>query len=280
MFRSRLSLPMYCGLSLLMILILLALLAPMLAPYSPSERFTPFALPSAAHRLGCDDIGHDILSQLIFASRVSLLVGLTAAVASAGLGTAIGVLSGYCQGYTALFFNSIIHIVLLIPALPLMLTLAAYVGPSLGNIIAIIGLLGWCSTARVVQARVLQLKSMPYVEALRSLGIPEHQIIVKHIIPNVYEVIAAKFILAVAYAMLTESALSFLGLGDPMTISWGTILYYAFHRGGFVNDLWHWYLPPGLCIAAATLAFTLLAFYLEQKAQQAKILTEDSAHAA
>ena len=278
----RLSAPAYCGLFLLLTLLLIALLAPVLVPYSPSERFTPFALPSTAHLLGCDDIGHDILTQLILASRVSLLVGITTAIASAGLGATIGILAGYCRGYTAHFLNSLIDIVLLIPMLPLMITLAAYLGPSLGNIIAIIGLLSWCSTARVVKARVLQLRDLPFVEALQGLGIPEYQIILKHIVPNVAEVIAAKFILSVAYAMLSESALSFLGLGDPLTISWGTVLYYAFHRGGFVNDLWYWYLPPGLCIAAATLGFTLLGFYLEQMARNNKLkaLTEDSAHAA
>ncbi|CQR70192.1 Glutathione transport system permease protein GsiD [Sporomusa ovata DSM 2662] len=278
----HLSPPAYWGLFLLLTLILVALLAPIVAPYSPSERFTPFDLPSAVHPLGCDDIGHDILTQLILASRVSLLVGLTAAIASAGLGAAIGILAGYCRGYLAYLLNSFIDIVLLIPMLPLMIALAAYLGPSLGNIIAIIGLLGWCSTARVVKSRVLQLRDLPFVEALQGLGIPEYQIILKHIVPNVVEVIAAKFILAVAYAMLSESALSFLGLGDPLTISWGSILYYAFHRGGFVNDLWHWYLPPGLCIAAATLGFTLLGFYLEQLSRDNKLqtLTEDSAHVA
>lgn len=278
----RLSDPACCGLILLLTLLLAALLAPVLAPYSPSERFTPFALPSTAHFLGCDDIGHDILTQLILASRVSLLIGLTAAVTSAGLGTAIGILAGYCRGYTAHLLNSFIDIVLLIPMLPLMLALAAYLGPSLGNIIAIIGLLSWCSTARVVKTRVLQLRKRPFVEALQGLGIPKQQIILKHIVPNVIELIAAKFILSVAHAMLSESALSFLGLGDPLHISWGTILYYAFHRGGFVNDLWLWYLPPGLCIAAATLGFTLLGFHLEQLSRDNKrqALTEDSAHAA
>ncbi|SDE81956.1 ABC transporter permease [Sporomusa acidovorans] len=278
----RLPATAYCGLLLLLALLLLALLAPLLVPYSSSERFTPFAVPSAEHLLGCDDVGHDIFTQLLLASRVSLLVGITAAVASAGLGATIGILAGYCRGYTAHLLNGFIDIILLIPMLPLMITLAAYLGPNLGNIVAIIGLLSWCSTARVVKARVLQLRNLPFVEALQGLGIPEYQIILKHIFPNVAEVIAAKFILSVAYAMLNESALSFLGLGDPLTISWGTILYYAFHRGGFVNDLWHWYLPPGLCIAAATLGFTLLGFSLEQMSRENKIQTspDDTADAA
>lgn len=256
------------GFLLLLALALTALLAPLLAPYSPAERFTPFMTPSVSHPLGCDDIGHDILTQLIFASRVSLLVGVAAAITAAGLGAAVGILAGYCRGWLAHCLNGLIDIVLLIPVLPLMIALAAYLGPSLGNIIIIIGLLGWCSTARVVQARVLQLRDSPFIETLRALGIPEHQIILKHIAPNVMEVIAAKFILAVAQAMLSEASLSFIGLGDPLSLSWGGILYYAFHRGGFVNNLWHWYLTPGLCIALATLSFTLLGFYLEKSARE------------
>ncbi|SCM83255.1 ABC-type dipeptide/oligopeptide/nickel transport system, permease component [uncultured Sporomusa sp.] len=265
---NRLPVPALYGLLLLSALTLTALFAPLLAPYSPAERFTPFMAPSVAHLLGCDDIGHDILTQLIYASRVSLSVGVAAAITSAGIGAAAGILAGYCRGWLAHGLNGLIDIVLLIPVLPLMIALAAYLGPSLGNIIIIIGLLGWCSTARVVQARVLQLRDLPFIEALRVLGIPGHQIVLKHIAPNVMEVIAAKFILAVAQAMLSEAALSFIGLGDPLSLSWGGILYYAFHRGGFVNNLWNWYLTPGLCIALATLGFTLLGFYLEKSSRE------------
>lgn len=268
MLLNRLPVPALCGLLLLSALTLTALFAPLLAPHSPAERFTPFMAPSTAHLLGCDDIGHDILTQLIYASRISLLVGVAAAITAAGFGAAAGILAGYCRGWLAHGLNGLIDIVLLIPALPLMIALAAYLGPSLGNIIIIIGLLGWCSTARVVQARVLQLRDLPFIESLRVLGIPEHQIILKHIAPNVMEVIAAKFILAVAQAMLSEAALSFIGLGDPLSLSWGGILYYAFHRGGFVNNLWNWYLTPGLCIALATLSFTLLGFYLEKSSRK------------
>lgn len=268
MLFHRLPVSACCGLFLLLLLLLTALFAPVLAPYSPAERFTPFMPPSAGHLLGCDDIGHDILTQLIFASRISLLVGLSAAVASAGIGAAAGILSGYGRGWLAHCLNGLTDISLLIPVLPLMIVLTAYLGPSLGNIIIIIGLLGWCSTARVVQAQVLQLRDSPFIEALRVLGISEYQIVLKHITPNVVEVIAAKFILTVAQAMLSEAALSFIGLGDPLSLSWGGILYYAFHRGGFVNHLWNWYLTPGLCIALATLSFTLLGFYLEKRARE------------
>lgn len=265
---TRLPAPALGGFFLLTTLTLTAIFAPVIAPYSPVERFIPFMPPSAIHPLGSDDVGHDIFTQLIFASRISLLVGIAAAITSAGIGAAAGILSGYSRGWFAHFLTGVIDIILLVPVLPLIITLTAYLGPSLGNIIIIIGLLGWCSTARVVQARVLQLRDLPFIEALKVLGISEYQIIFKHIAPNVLEVIGAKFILAVAQAMLSEAALSFIGLGDPLSLSWGGILYYAFHRGGFVNNLWNWYLTPGLCIALATLSFTLLGFYLEKRARE------------
>ncbi len=108
------------------------------------------------------------------------------------------------------------------------------------------GLLDWCQTARIVRARAIQLKAVPFVEVLRTLGISDRRIITNYIIPNASDVIAAKFVITVAGAMLSEAALSFLGLGDPSRISWGTMIHYTFKRGGFVNRMWHWYLPPGL----------------------------------
>lgn len=255
----------HLGVLLLMILLGAALFAPHAAPYAPVERFQPFLPPSPDHWLGSDDVGHDIFSQLLYAGRSSLLTGLAAAFAAVVIGTGVGIASGYPNHAISLLFQGFTNIVLLVPVLPLLITLAAYFGPSRANIVLALALLGWCSTARVVEARILQLKELPFIEALIALGISNRQIIAKHILPNTAGVIAAKFILAVPYAMLTEASLSFLGMGDPLTPSWGTMLYYAFHRGGFANGLWYWYLPPGLCIALSALAFILLGFYLEKK---------------
>jgi len=114
---------------------------------------------------------------------------------------------------------------------------------------------------------VLQLREMPFVEAARGLGAGDSYIVFKHILPNALQVIMAKFILAVAGAMLTEASLSFLGLGDPMQKSWGIMLNYAFSRGGFINGYWWWYLPPGFCISLAVLSFVLIGFGLEAQNQ-------------
>ncbi|HWR41057.1 MAG TPA: ABC transporter permease [Patescibacteria group bacterium] len=245
---------------------IIALFAPFISPFSPGERFFPFSPPSAVHWLGTDDIGQDILAQVIYGSQISLTVGLAAAVSSVCLGTLAGIGGAYLRGWGREVFRGMIDTALLIPFLPLMVLLAAYLGPGLSNIVLVISLLGWCSTARSVQARVLQLRELPFIESLVSLGLPGYRIIYAHILPNLRELILAKFIVTAAHVMLAEAALSFLGLGDPTRVSWGGILYYAFHRGGFSNDLWYWYLPPGGCIALSTFTFVAWGYYLEQRA--------------
>lgn len=263
----------WCGLAGLLILCLFlaaAALADLFSPHQIKFSFQPYLPVSVEHLLGTNDMGYDIFSELLHASRISLGVGLLASVISVFAGTGIGVLSGYYRGVPGELLTGLTDIFLLVPFLPLMVILAAYAGPSVWNIVLVIGLLGWCSTARVVRARAIQLKTMPFVEALRALGISDRRILISHIIPNASDVISAKFVTTVAGAMLSEAALSFLGLGDPAQISWGTMIHYAFKRGGFVNGMWNWYLPPGLCIALCAMGFVLIGLYLEERDERVK----------
>jgi len=265
---SRLSWPVLSGLLLLALFLFLAIFASFISPYDPWEPGRPFLQPGYNHPLGTNDIGQDILSELIYGSRISLLVGILAAFVSVVIGTLVGLFSGYMRGATDEILMGLTDIILIIPALPLMIILASHTSPSIWNIILVVGLLWWCSTARVVRSRVLQLREMPFVEAARSLGAGDFYIIFRHILPNTLQVILAKFILAVAGAMLTEASLSFLGLGDPLQKSWGMMLNYAFSRGGFINGYWWWYLPPGICISLAVLSFVLIGFGLEEQDQE------------
>jgi peptide/nickel transport system permease protein len=265
---SRLSWPVLSGLLLLALFLFLAIFASFISPYDPWEPGRPFLQPAYNHPLGTNDIGQDILSELIYGSRISLLVGILAAFVSVVIGTLVGLFSGYMRGATDEMLMGLTDIILIIPALPLMIILASHTSPSIWNIILVVGLLWWCSTARVVRSRVLQLREMPFVEAARSLGAGDFYIIFRHILPNTLQVILAKFILAVAGAMLTEASLSFLGLGDPLQKSWGMMLNYAFSRGGFINGYWWWYLPPGICISLAVLSFVLIGFGLEEQDQE------------
>ena len=267
-FARRLRRPVLFGLLLLALFLLLAVFAPLIAPYDPWEPGRPFLTPSGTHPFGTNDIGQDIFSELIYSTRISLFVGFFAAFVSVAIGTLVGLFSGYLRGAADEVLMGTTDIVLIIPALPLMIILAAHTSPSIWNIIIVIGALWWTSTARVVRSRVLQLREMPFVEAARSLGAGDGYIVFKHILPNTLQVILAKFILAVAGAMLTEASLSFLGLGDPLQKSWGMMLNYAFSRGGFINGYWWWYLPPGICISLAVLSFVLIGFGLEEQDQE------------
>jgi len=242
----------------------LAIFAPLLSPYDPRDTGLPYQPPSSEHRLGTNDIGQDILSELIYASRVSLAIGFLAGLISIFVGTILGLLAGYYRGRIEELVMATGDVVMLVPGLPLMIILAAYLSPSMWNIVLVVGLLWWCSTTRVVHSRVLQLRKMPFVEAARSLGAGDGYIILHHILINCKEIIHAKFALAVASAMLTEASLSFLGLGDPLNISWGEMIHFAFSRGGFANDMWWWYLPPGLMICASVLGFVMISMEPER----------------
>jgi peptide/nickel transport system permease protein len=259
--HSRLRL---AGLFILSLFLALALFAPLIAPHDPWETKKPYQPPSQEHYLGTNDIGQYILSELIYASRVSLTIGFMAGLISVFIGATLGMLAGYYRGGVEELVMATGDVVLLVPGLPLMIILAAYLSPSMWNIVLVVGLLWWCSTARVVHSRVLQLRDMPFVEAARALGGGDRYIIFHHILTNCREVIYAKFALAVASAMLTEASLSFLGLGDPLNISWGEMIHFAFSRGGFANDMWWWYLPPGLMICACVLGFVMIAMEPER----------------
>ena len=252
------------GLSILSLFLVMAIFAPIIAPNDPRETRTPYQPPSQEHYLGTNDIGQDILSELIYASRVSLTIGFLAGLISVTIGATLGILAGYYRGGMEELVMATSDVVLLVTGLPLMIILAAYLSPSMWNIVLAVGLLWWCSTARVVHSRVLQLREMPFVEAARSLGGGDGYIMLNHILINTKEIIYAKFALAVASAMLTEASLSFLGLGDPLNISWGEMIHFAFSRGGFANDMWWWYLPPGLMICACVLGFAMISMEPER----------------
>ena len=255
------------GFALVVGLILAAVFAPVLAPYDPTERVgVPFQAPSAEHPLGTNDIGQDLLSELIFGARVSLTVGIVAAAVAMIIGTTVGVLAGFYPRVVGSVLMRLVDVLLIIPFLPLLIILAAYLGRSLLNTILIIGILIWAGTARVIRSQVLSLAHRDYVTAARALGASDARIIRQHILPRVILLGISQFVQATSGAILLEASLSFLGLGDPLQKSWGAILYWAQVRGAFLTDAWLWWvLPPGLMIGAAALGFALMGFALEHR---------------
>ena len=254
------------GVSLILILAFTAIFADQLSPYDPTAREgRPFEEPGAAHLLGTNDIGQDILSELIYGTRSSLTVGFAAAAVAIFLGTSVGLLSGYYARLDSVLMR-LVDVILVIPFLPLLILLAAYLGRSQTNTIIIIGLLIWAGSARVIRSQVMTISKQEYVLAARAVGATDRHIIFRHILPQVMLLAIGQFVLVISTAILLEAALSFLGLGDPIQKSWGTILYWAQVRGAFLTPAWLWWvMPPGLLIVAAALGFALIGFSLEQR---------------
>ena len=242
-----------------------ALLAPLLVPHNPWQHFAPFLSPSLSHLLGTDDVGRDIFSELIIGARVSLGVGLLSGLLAVTFGVLVGLLAGFRRGGLDELLMGLTDVVLVIPALPLVILVSVYLGPSLWHTALIIALVFWPSTARIIRSQVLSIRQSGYVESARALGAGDAWLMRRHVLPNVLPLVLAKFVLTVAAAMLMEASLSFLGLGDPMAKSWGMMLHFAFGRGGFIREMWWWYLPPGLSIGFCIFALSLISFSIEER---------------
>lgn len=252
------------GLVIIVFFLSIAMAAPLLSPWSPYKMDTgpPFASPSGDHLLGTNDMGQDLYSQLLYGARISLMVGLVAAAMNVTVGTTVGLVAGYFGGRLDEALMRLIDIMIIIPGIPIMVLLAAYLGPSIWNIVFILVLFGWTSIARVIRSQVLMIKEYPYIEASKAAGAGSFRIIYDHILPNVVGLILPQAVLSVVGAILGEAGLSFLGLGDPTHVSWGMLLYYAQAYGAFLRRAWWWIIPPGLCITLVGLGFTFVGYAL------------------
>jgi peptide/nickel transport system permease protein len=257
------------GLGILVFFVLVAILAPLLASRESLNATCPcnglpFQPPSLQFPFGTDDLGRSVLALTIWGSRISLLVGLFATLFAMGLGSLVGILAAYYGGKTDTIMNGVTNWFLVIPFLPLAIVLAAILGRGLAVIIFVIGVTSWAGTARIVRAQVYSLKERSYVERARALGAGDWHLVSRHILPNVGPLIFANTVLTVAIAILSETTLSFLGLGDPLSISWGTILEFAYDGGAAFSGNWWWLLPPGVCIVLVVLAFTMCGYALDE----------------
>jgi peptide/nickel transport system permease protein len=247
------------GLIVVLIFLFAAIFAPLIAPYGSKEGSgIPFDPPSSEHWLGTNDVGVDILSELIFSSQISMTVGFSCAGIIVFVGTMIGLISGFFGGRVDRILMQITEVMLVLPRIPLMVVMAAYMGPSVGTIIIVYSVVGWATLARQVRSQVLSVKEHSFIEASRSLGAGSWRIIVSHILPNVWGVIIANAIMEIMFAILVEAGLSFLGLGDPVHKSWGVMLYFAQIQGAFLLGTWWWIFPPGICIALLSMSFNYI----------------------
>jgi peptide/nickel transport system permease protein len=256
------------GLTILVVFVFMALFADVLAPEArlsvTNAPGAPLQPPSAQFWLGTDELGRSVLDLVIQGSQISLLVGFLATGISMLIGALVGIVAGYFGGWVDVILMRFTDWFLVIPFLPLAIVLAAILGPSLFVIALVIGIATLPGTARVVRAQVLTLKERPYVERARALGAGHRQIVGRHILPNVFPLIFANTILVVAVAILTETTLSFLGLGDPFAVSWGSILESAYAEGAISLGAWWYLVPPGLCIVLVVLGFTMCGYAFDE----------------
>jgi peptide/nickel transport system permease protein len=247
------------GFALSVLLVVLAAAAPWLAPYDPAAQHLAVRLagPSFAHWMGTDELGRDILSRALFGARVSVFVSVSVVFGGGLIGLAIGAISGYLGGWLDRFTNIIlINAFLSFPGILLAIAFAAFLGPSIQNVIFALIITGWAGYARLARAQVLQAKEMEYVLAARSLGASPARILVRHLLPNILQPVMVQATIGIAGAILAESTLSFLGVGVAYpTASWGSMLNDA---RNYLFDAPHMVVFPALAIMTAVLAFNLL----------------------
>ncbi len=246
------------GAVIVVLLFLVAVLAPIIAPFNPDDIDRKHVLdsPNIHHPLGTDDLGRDVLSRMIWGSRISLAVGFVAVGIATAIGMILGAVSGYYGRWTDRIIMRFIDIMLAIPTFFLILAVIAFIGPSIWNIMAIIGLTSWMGVARLVRAEFLSLKEREFVLAAKAIGARDSRIIFRHVMINSMAPVLVSAVLGIAGAVLVESALSFLGLGvQPPTPSWGNILTLGKDN---IEIAWWLSVYPGLAILITVLGYNLL----------------------
>jgi peptide/nickel transport system permease protein len=259
------------GLVILVFFLVLAVIAPYVVNQDQIHVATatgPILHPPAPQwPLGTDSFGRQVIGQLVWGTRISLLIGITATLGTMLIGSAVGIGAGYFGGKTDTALSALTNWFLVIPWLALAIVLAEvnpFHLPKLGNIILVIAITSWAGSARLIRSQALSVKERTYVERSRALGSGNWHLITRHILPNVMPVIFANTILTVAIAILSEAALGFIGLGDPNQVSWGLMLNESYSAGALTAGFWWWFIPPGLAIVAFCFGVTLCGYALDE----------------
>jgi len=251
------------GVVILAVYVLVGIFAPLIAPHDPLDSsFTPLAEPSATNWLGTTTSGQDIASQLIYGTRISLLVGLFAGFIATAIALVIGMVSGYAEG-TLLddVLSFITNVALVIPALPLIITLVAYSEVrGIWLIVGVISITSWAGAARAKRAQIITLRNRDFVTAAKFSGEGTLRIVFREIMPNMTSLVAASFVGAATGAIGAEAGLAALGLGDSQSVSWGTMLYQSNAQGAIAQGLWLWVFVPGLVLAILMTAMAFINF--------------------
>ena len=256
------------GVAILALIILVAISAPLLTEYSPVKRVgRPHQPPSWEHWLGTTRLGHDVFARLVYGARVSLAVGFGAGLVITLIGTVLGIIAGYKGGVVDEIINFFTNMVLVVPNLPLLLVLAAFIGQASPLVIAVIlGLTSWAWGVRVTRSETLSIREKDYVKSAEMLGEPGWRIMATEILPNLISIVGINFIGSVIFAVITEATLEFLGLGDPNTVSWGIMLYNAQNSSALSVGAWWDLLSPCVALAVLGLGLALINFAIDEVA--------------
>jgi peptide/nickel transport system permease protein len=252
------------GLTVIGLFVLVGIFGPMFIDDPKRQVGEVFARPSGSHLLGLDGGGSDMVRLLIEGSRISLIVGFAAAAVSALIGGLVGLVSGFFGGKVDTLLMRITDYFLVIPDVPLMVVAAALFGRSLTNIILIIGVIYWTTTARLIRAQTKSIKERVFVRRARALGAGNMHLIRRHVLPQVTPLLVANTVLLVAAAIFAETFITFLGLGDPSLISWGRLIENSFTDDAILNNAWWTIVPPGVCVAIVVLALTMTGTSIEE----------------
>jgi peptide/nickel transport system ATP-binding protein len=256
------------GAGLLIGVTLLAVFAPLLAGHDPSAPSgAPYAAPSAEFPLGTNDIGQDLFAQLVYGARVSLAIGVLSAVLATAIGLGVALLAGSVRGRTEALLMRVVDLALAFPFFVLVIVLAAFLGRDLLITTAVISAVLWAKPARVLYSDVLKVGEFQHVVAARAMGASPLRVLGRHVLPRLAPLGVSQFVRTANVAVFLESALAFLGLGDPNRVSWGSMLFFASSRSAFLTDAWLWWiLPPGLALTAVLVGFAFLGYAIEERA--------------
>lgn len=263
---QRLSGAAKLSLVILAIYLGMAILAPVITrhPHTVSSG-SPLLPPQRDHILGTDELGVDLWAQVCYGARISIFIGCATAMLAAFGGGILGLAAGYLGGFVDKLFMRVIDIMIILPDLPLMIVIAAFLGPSLLNIVLVLACFSWVFPARIVRSQVLMLKERQYIKSAETYGAGAWYLIRKHFLPEVFPLLAVNMIRLIGRAIIAEAGLSFLGLGDPTSKSWGLILYHALNfKGIFYTEFWKWWVVfPWLAISALVISLAFLSRELE-----------------
>lgn len=253
------------GLILLIFFGVIAIFAPVIAPYAPDDFVSrPHQAPSRAYPLGTTGSGEDVLSQTIYGTRISLGTGVIVGVAVTVIGAIVGMSAGYFGGRVDDFLSLCMNVFLIIPTLPLLVILAAFLPAGFWTIVAVLTVTSWAYGARVLRAQTLSLREKDFVSSAVVSGENSFRIIFREILPNMMSILVAGMFGAITFAIGAQAGLEFLGLGNPSVISWGTNLYWAQNNAGLLTGAWWTFVPAGACIALVAFAFTLVNYAIDE----------------